>query len=178
MLLYSFYKNITFSLANLWFGFFSGFSAQVDALKKYLFSYQRYISFFQSMFDSWAVSIYNIFFTGLPIFIVAVFDQVNFCTREFTRFVCFSNLKSFTNRQIHENNCFSIHNCIKEEFKEKRYVLLSHTTQYILIYSLSLLPPPPKLRLSVFIMEILDVAVVGNLSVHCCHVLWYLGISR
>lgn len=31
----------------------------------------------QSLFDSWAISIYNIFFTGFPIFIVAVFDQVN-----------------------------------------------------------------------------------------------------
>jgi len=37
MLLYSFYKNITFSLANLWFGFFSGFSAQVHVFLKNTF---------------------------------------------------------------------------------------------------------------------------------------------
>eukprot|EP01089_Gocevia_fonbrunei_P020871 TRINITY_DN787_c0_g5_i1.p1 TRINITY_DN787_c0_g5~~TRINITY_DN787_c0_g5_i1.p1 ORF type:complete len:544 (-),score=125.85 TRINITY_DN787_c0_g5_i1:52-1557(-) len=56
LLLYSFYKNIVFSLPNFWFGIFSAFSAQ-------------------TLFDSWAVSVYNILFTGLPILMVAIFDQ-------------------------------------------------------------------------------------------------------
>lgn len=56
LLLYSFYKNIIFALVNFWFGIFSGFSAQ-------------------TLFDSWAVSVYNIFFTGLPILMVAIFDK-------------------------------------------------------------------------------------------------------
>jgi len=56
LLLYSFYKNIIFSLVDFWFGIFSGFSAQ-------------------TLFDSWAVSVYNIFFTGLPILMVAIFDK-------------------------------------------------------------------------------------------------------
>lgn len=29
----------------------------------------------QTLFDSWAVSVYNIFFTGLPILMVAIFDK-------------------------------------------------------------------------------------------------------
>ncbi|KAL6061509.1 Phospholipid-transporting ATPase [Balamuthia mandrillaris] len=57
LLLYSFYKNIVFALPNFWFGIYSSFSAQ-------------------TMFDSWAVSIYNIAFTGLPIVMLACFDQV------------------------------------------------------------------------------------------------------
>eukprot|EP01087_Luapelamoeba_hula_P011965 TRINITY_DN3328_c0_g1_i1.p1 TRINITY_DN3328_c0_g1~~TRINITY_DN3328_c0_g1_i1.p1 ORF type:complete len:1409 (-),score=234.21 TRINITY_DN3328_c0_g1_i1:104-4330(-) len=58
LLLYSFYKNIIFAMVNFWFGPFSGFSAQ-------------------TLFESWAVSVYNIFFTGLPIVMVACFDQIN-----------------------------------------------------------------------------------------------------
>eukprot|EP00005_Dracoamoeba_jomungandri_P010597 CAMPEP_0174264884 /NCGR_PEP_ID=MMETSP0439-20130205/24372_1 /TAXON_ID=0 /ORGANISM="Stereomyxa ramosa, Strain Chinc5" /LENGTH=1290 /DNA_ID=CAMNT_0015351035 /DNA_START=137 /DNA_END=4006 /DNA_ORIENTATION=+ len=56
MLLYSFYKNVLFALPNFWLGFYSGFSAQ-------------------TLFDSWAVSVYNILFTGLPILMVAIFDR-------------------------------------------------------------------------------------------------------
>ena len=52
LLLYSFYKNMLFSLVNIWFGFCSGFSAQ-------------------SIYDAWAVALYNITFTGLPIVVHA-----------------------------------------------------------------------------------------------------------
>jgi phospholipid-transporting ATPase len=56
LVLYSFWKNMLFAITNICFGFYSAFSAQ-------------------TMYDSWVISFYNILFTGLPIFLVAAFDQ-------------------------------------------------------------------------------------------------------
>jgi phospholipid-translocating ATPase len=54
---YFFYKNFAFTLCHLWFAFFCGFSAQ-------------------SLYDPYFVSFYNVFYTSIPVLILACFDQV------------------------------------------------------------------------------------------------------
>eukprot|EP01102_Stenamoeba_stenopodia_P019726 TRINITY_DN7518_c0_g1_i1.p1 TRINITY_DN7518_c0_g1~~TRINITY_DN7518_c0_g1_i1.p1 ORF type:complete len:1131 (+),score=258.43 TRINITY_DN7518_c0_g1_i1:213-3605(+) len=56
LFLYCFYKNMAISLTQLWFAIFSGFGGQ-------------------TIFDSWAIALYNTIFTSLPIICFAVFDQ-------------------------------------------------------------------------------------------------------
>ncbi|XP_076443578.1 phospholipid-transporting ATPase ID-like [Babylonia areolata] len=53
---YFFYKNFAFTLCHFWFAFFCGFSAQ-------------------TLFDPYFISLYNVFYTSLPILILGVFDQ-------------------------------------------------------------------------------------------------------
>eukprot|EP01018_Ginkgo_biloba_P031251 Gb_18236 [translate_table: standard] len=53
---YFFYKNITITMTQFWFIFFSGYSAQ-------------------NFYDDWYQSLYNIFFTALPVFAIGIFDQ-------------------------------------------------------------------------------------------------------
>lgn len=54
---YFFYKNFAFTLCHLWFAFFCGFSAQ-------------------TLYDPYFVSFYNVFYTSIPVLILACFDQV------------------------------------------------------------------------------------------------------
>lgn len=56
LVLYSFYKNMTFCLTLLWFSIFNGWSGQ-------------------TLFDSWYISLYNVLFTGVPIIGLAIFDK-------------------------------------------------------------------------------------------------------
>lgn len=53
---YFFYKNFAFTLCQLWYAFFTGFSAQ-------------------TLYDAWFISFYNVFFTSAPIVFLAVLDQ-------------------------------------------------------------------------------------------------------
>eukprot|EP00002_Diphylleia_rotans_P033013 TRINITY_DN698_c0_g1_i5.p1 TRINITY_DN698_c0_g1~~TRINITY_DN698_c0_g1_i5.p1 ORF type:complete len:1131 (+),score=233.03 TRINITY_DN698_c0_g1_i5:80-3472(+) len=53
---YSYYKNMAFILPTLYFAFFSGFTGQ-------------------PVIDSYVMMFYNIFYTSLPIFLLAVFEQ-------------------------------------------------------------------------------------------------------
>lgn len=53
---YSFYKNIATFLPQIWFSFFSGFSAQ-------------------TLYNEWTMMLYNVLITSLPIFIVGLFEQ-------------------------------------------------------------------------------------------------------
>lgn len=53
---YFFNKNFAFTLCHLWFAFFCGFSAQ-------------------TVFDPMYISVYNLFYTALPVLAVGVFDQ-------------------------------------------------------------------------------------------------------
>ncbi|KAK3098825.1 hypothetical protein FSP39_023456 [Pinctada imbricata] len=53
---YFFYKNFAFTLCHLWFAFFCGFSAQ-------------------TLFDPYFISFYNVFYTSLPVLMLAGFDQ-------------------------------------------------------------------------------------------------------
>ena len=55
LILYFFYKNIVFTLPQLYFAFINGYSGQ-------------------TIYDSWYISFYNLFFTSLPLFAKAVFD--------------------------------------------------------------------------------------------------------
>lgn len=55
---YFFYKNFAFTLCHLWFAFFCGFSAQ-------------------TLYDPYFVSFYNVFYTSIPVLILACFDQVS-----------------------------------------------------------------------------------------------------
>ncbi|KAJ5066837.1 putative phospholipid-transporting atpase [Anaeramoeba ignava] len=56
LILYSFYKNMAFSLIQIFFAMFSAWSAQ-------------------TLFDSILISIYNVVFTSLPIIVYSVFEQ-------------------------------------------------------------------------------------------------------
>eukprot|EP01061_Rhynchopus_euleeides_P046389 TRINITY_DN8792_c0_g1_i3.p1 TRINITY_DN8792_c0_g1~~TRINITY_DN8792_c0_g1_i3.p1 ORF type:complete len:1307 (+),score=491.64 TRINITY_DN8792_c0_g1_i3:199-3921(+) len=53
---YSFYKNITLSLCQVYFAFFSGFSAQ-------------------TVFDSWLLAVDNLIFTGVPPLLMGCFEK-------------------------------------------------------------------------------------------------------
>ncbi|XP_050535575.1 phospholipid-transporting ATPase ID isoform X2 [Daktulosphaira vitifoliae] len=53
---YFFYKNIAFTLCHIWFGFYCGFSAQ-------------------TIFDPFYISVYNMFYTALPVLAIGVLDQ-------------------------------------------------------------------------------------------------------
>ncbi|XP_043278571.1 probable phospholipid-transporting ATPase IM isoform X10 [Venturia canescens] len=53
---YFFYKNFAFTLCHIWFAFFCGFSAQ-------------------TVFDPMYISVYNLFYTSLPVLSVGIFDQ-------------------------------------------------------------------------------------------------------
>ncbi|XP_076288179.1 ATPase phospholipid transporting 8B isoform X2 [Lasioglossum baleicum] len=53
---YFFYKNFAFTLCHIWFAFFCGFSAQ-------------------TVFDPMYISVYNLFYTSLPVMAVGIFDQ-------------------------------------------------------------------------------------------------------
>jgi phospholipid-transporting ATPase len=56
LILYSFYKNITFSMTQIWFSFYSGFSGTL-------------------YYDAFSGSCYNLVFTALPVLFTAVFDR-------------------------------------------------------------------------------------------------------
>ncbi|GAA95052.1 hypothetical protein E5Q_01707 [Mixia osmundae IAM 14324] len=56
LILYSFYKNAVISAISFWFSFNSSFSGQV-------------------LYESWTLTMYNIFFTVLPPLALGVFDQ-------------------------------------------------------------------------------------------------------
>lgn len=55
-LTYFFYKNFAFTLCQLWYAFYTGFSAQ-------------------TLYDAWFISFYNVFFTSAPVVFLAVLDQ-------------------------------------------------------------------------------------------------------
>lgn len=55
-ILYSFYKNIALHMTQFWYVFQNGFSGQ-------------------SIYESWTITFYNVFFTVLPPFVIGVFDQ-------------------------------------------------------------------------------------------------------
>eukprot|EP00761_Pharyngomonas_kirbyi_P011814 gb/GECH01011840.1/.p1 GENE.gb/GECH01011840.1/~~gb/GECH01011840.1/.p1 ORF type:complete len:1231 (+),score=299.55 gb/GECH01011840.1/:1-3693(+) len=56
LILYSFYKNIVLYLTQFWFVFFNGFSGT-------------------SIYDKWAIAMFNVIFTSLPILGLAIFDR-------------------------------------------------------------------------------------------------------
>ncbi|XP_029649206.1 phospholipid-transporting ATPase ID isoform X2 [Octopus sinensis] len=53
---YFFYKNFAFTLCHFWYAFFCGFSAQ-------------------TLYDPYFISLYNVFYTSLPVLAMAMFDQ-------------------------------------------------------------------------------------------------------
>jgi len=56
LILYSFYKNMTFALTQFWFNLFAGFSGQ-------------------TLYESWVIGLYNTMFTFLPIMFLSALDQ-------------------------------------------------------------------------------------------------------
>lgn len=56
MIVYFFYKNMIFTIPQFYFSHYSGYSGQ-------------------SVFDDWYLTLYNLFFTALPLIVKAVFDQ-------------------------------------------------------------------------------------------------------
>lgn len=79
---YFFYKNFAFTLCHCWYSFFCGFSAQVSKTcipNRYLL--QLIVHFvspfrsFQTVFDPMFISVYNLFYTSLPVLALGVFEQ-------------------------------------------------------------------------------------------------------
>ena len=70
MVIYFFYKNLTFSLTQFWFTFQTGFSGQ-------------------RFYDDWFQSLYNVIFTALPVIIVGLFDKVAYSLRQLGTAFCF-----------------------------------------------------------------------------------------
>ncbi|WVQ80831.1 hypothetical protein IAT38_002938 [Cryptococcus sp. DSM 104549] len=56
LILFSFYKNITFALTLFWYSWFNDFSGQIS-------------------FEGWSMSYYNVVFTILPPLVIGIFDQ-------------------------------------------------------------------------------------------------------
>jgi magnesium-transporting ATPase (P-type) len=56
LILYSFYKNTTMFLCQLWFVFYNGYSGQ-------------------TLFESWTMAMYNLIFTAFPVLALAVFER-------------------------------------------------------------------------------------------------------
>lgn len=56
LILFSFYKNITFALCLFWYSWFNDFSGQIS-------------------FEGWSMSYYNVIFTILPPLVIGIFDQ-------------------------------------------------------------------------------------------------------
>ncbi|KAI3901768.1 hypothetical protein MKW98_013883 [Papaver atlanticum] len=56
VVMYFFYKNLTFTLTQFWFTFHTGFSGQ-------------------RFYDDWNQSLYNVIFTAMPVVIVGLFDK-------------------------------------------------------------------------------------------------------
>jgi len=56
VILYSFYKNITLNMTQFWYAFQNAFSGEV-------------------IYESWTLSMYNVFFTVLPPFVLGIVDQ-------------------------------------------------------------------------------------------------------
>ncbi|KAJ1902401.1 aminophospholipid translocase [Kickxella alabastrina] len=56
MILFSFYKNITLYITQFWFALFNVFSGQ-------------------TVYESWSITFYTVFFTMMPPFAIGVFDQ-------------------------------------------------------------------------------------------------------
>uniref|UniRef100_A0A060TC31 Phospholipid-transporting ATPase n=1 Tax=Blastobotrys adeninivorans TaxID=409370 RepID=A0A060TC31_BLAAD len=55
-ILYSFYKNIALYMTQFWYVFYNGFSGE-------------------SIYESWTITFYNVFFTVLPPFVLGIVDQ-------------------------------------------------------------------------------------------------------
>lgn len=98
-LCYFFYKNFAFTMVHFWFGFFCGFSAQVQSRQTASaaggrggmsgecgqLKQPRTNSFFLSppspktVYDQYFITLYNIVYTSLPVLAMGVFDQVSLC---------------------------------------------------------------------------------------------------
>lgn len=72
---YFFNKNFAFTLCHFWFAFFCGFSAQVRKLAVFCIVVVEMHYFLQTVFDPMYISIYNLFYTSLPVLAVGIFDQ-------------------------------------------------------------------------------------------------------
>lgn len=84
---YFFYKNFTFTFVHFWYAFFCGFSAQVrhvvgimmGGLQTHELDIHKYIEclLFQTVYDEWFITLYNLVYTSLPVLGMSIFDQVN-----------------------------------------------------------------------------------------------------
>lgn len=69
VVIYFFYKNLTFTLTQFWFTFQTGFSGQ-------------------RFYDDWFQSLYNVIFTALPVIIVGLFDKVGYSFQQLLLQLC------------------------------------------------------------------------------------------
>lgn len=70
---YFFYKNFAFTLCHFWYAFFCGFSAQVS--RRFLTLIYLMKEHFQTVFDPMFISVYNLFYTSLPVLGLGIFEQ-------------------------------------------------------------------------------------------------------
>lgn len=72
---YFFNKNFAFTLCHFWYAFFCGFSAQVSFHRFAENTFGKIMFTLQTVFDPMYISIYNLFYTSLPVLAVGIFDQ-------------------------------------------------------------------------------------------------------
>lgn len=77
---YFFYKNFAFTLCHFWYAFFCGFSAQVSCANRSIDQVQKLTEDFtrfhpQTVFDPMFISVYNLFYTSLPVLALGIFEQ-------------------------------------------------------------------------------------------------------
>lgn len=75
---YFFYKNFAFTLCHFWYAFFCGFSAQVIGSTTFPMypKFKKIFPFrFQTVFDPMYISVYNLFYTALPVLALGIFES-------------------------------------------------------------------------------------------------------
>lgn len=72
---YFFYKNFAFTLCHFWYAFFCGFSAQVNESIIICRPFDSNDEDFQTVFDPMYISVYNLFYTALPVLALGIFES-------------------------------------------------------------------------------------------------------
>lgn len=74
------FKTVSFALVHIWFAFYNGYSAQV---RLHLVKHRQIINqedkrlpVLQSLYEMWNIAFYTVFYTSVPVMLVAYFEQV------------------------------------------------------------------------------------------------------
>jgi len=107
---YSFYKNICYNLIFVWYAFYSGFTGQVLYFTfQFLLDTKKILTLpkhpnpthphEQTIFDSWVLSSFNVFFTSLPPLLYGLFE------RDLSEETIYNNPKTY--RRVQSGSVFT-----------------------------------------------------------------------
>lgn len=85
------FKTVSFALVHIWFAFYNGYSAQVRLhLMKFSATDSEYkhrqiinkddkrLPVLQSLYEMWNIAFYTVFYTSVPVMLMAYFEQVRY----------------------------------------------------------------------------------------------------